>query len=375
MVTRRRFCGSMLGAALLTGCAGRGLAPAEGWRRIPDGPLSPRHLVAGGWLAGRFVLAGGWSSRPCPDGASCAMPEEPALRDGAAFDPAGGTWSSLPDAPTPIGDPTRSVVVGRRWYVLTMDLGLPDSPDAFLCYDADRNRWSTLPVPPRMDVTLIGTDAAGILAIGGSDEQGVTEDFRFDPDRARWTRLAEDPLGPRFDREGAWLGDRLLLAARELVASPGAERPSLARLALWDPIADRWTKGADTEVIGWRPTWVGERVVWPKIGGGDGGQTGNWGRHYSYGGILDPRIDQWTALPSPPAGPGLGDDVVLTIGTRVTVGGHLLDPVRLDWINVPESPIIDRNGSAVVAGDSTILVWGGADDWDNFADGHLLRVS
>jgi hypothetical protein len=303
------------------------------------------------------------------------MPEEPALRDGAAFDPSAGTWSSLPDAPIPIGDPTRSVVVGRRWYVLTMDLGLPDSPDAFLCYDADRDRWSTLPVPPRTDVTLIGTETAGVLAIGGSDEQGVTGDFRFDPDRGRWIRLAEDPLGPSFDREGAWLGDRLLLAARELVASPGAERPSLARLALWEPAADRWTMGPDTEVIGWRPTWVGERVVWPKAGTGDGGQVGNWGRPYPYGGILDPRNDQWTALPSPPAGSGLGDDVSLTIGARLAASGHLLDPVALDWISVPTSPIVDRTGSAIVAGDSMILAWGGADERDNFADGHLLRVS
>ncbi len=381
MVTRRRFCGSIVGAALLSGCGGpvsmnpaRDPTPAGAWSRIPAGPLSRRHNVAGGWLADRFVLAGGWSVPPCPDGASCAPPEEPALRDGAAFDPSTGTWSPLPDAPSPISDPGRSVVVGRRWYVLTADLGLPDSPDAFLCYDADQHRWAQLPPPPRTDVTLIGTEPAGVIAIGGSDEQGQTADFRFDLERGRWVRLPDDPLGPCFDREGVWLGDRLLLAGRDLVASPGSERPALARLALWQPESGRWTRGPDTEVIGSGPRWVGERVVWPMTGAADGGRVGNWGRPYPFGAILDPADDRWTTLPEPPAGRGLGSGA-LQLGSRIAVGGQLLDPVTLAWTLVPESPTLGRVGAAVLPGGNAILVWGGADEKTNFADGYLLRLS
>ncbi|GAB3739202.1 Kelch repeat-containing protein [Microlunatus parietis] len=381
MVTRRQFGAALLGAALLPGCArpvavepGRKPTPIGEWVPIPDPPLEPRYDAVGGWLAGRFVITGGQSTLPCPPGANCQPPKVPALRDGAAFDPATGRWERLPDAPTPISNPYRTAVVGDRLYVLTLNNGQPDSPDAMLAYDAGPGAWSTLPLPPVTEVGLVGVEPTGLIAIGGSDERGAVADHRFDPEAGRWVRLPDDPLGPSFDRAGVWLGDRLLLTAMDLVDSPGSERPSLVRLATWDPSSDRWALGPDTELIGGGALRVGDRVVWPMTGSADGGKVNNWGRHYPYGGILDPATGGWTALPDPPAGDGLGG-ALLTVDGLITVGGHLLEPVSRHWTRIPESPMIDRVGATVIGGVGTILAWGGSDHKINFADGRLLRLT
>lgn len=380
MRTRREFCGALLGTALLYGCArpvavepGRNPNPVGEWIRVPDAPLEPRYDATGCWLAERFVITGGQSTLPCPPGASCTPPEVPALRDGAAFDPATGRWERVPDAPTPISGPYRTAVVGDHLYVLTLNNGQPDSPDALLSYDARKNVWSRLPMPPETEVGLVGTGSGGLIAIGWSDEQGAITDHRFDPETERWVRLPDDPLGPSFDRAGVWIDDRLLLTAMDLVHSPGSERPSLVRLATWDPGSDRWTRGPDTELIGGGAVWVGKRVVWPMTGTADGGEVNNWGRDYPYGGILDPSTGRWTALPDPPAGRGLGG-VLLALDGMITVGGHLLEPAGLGWTRIPESPVVDRAGATVIGGAGAILAWGGSDHKINFADGHLLRL-
>ena len=67
------------------------------WRDLPPGPLGERIEVAGAWTGQELVVWGGlgWSS----DGA------ELSLGDGAAFDPATGSWRALPPAPGPVSAP------------------------------------------------------------------------------------------------------------------------------------------------------------------------------------------------------------------------------------------------------------------------------
>lgn len=371
----------IVAALALSGCAGRFDAePGDGqggvgtWSKITNGPLSPRHDAVGAWLADRFLIVGGWSNRPCPPSAQCKQPESPALRDGAAFDPATKMWSSVAMAPVPITDPYKAVVVGDHLYLLTGDANRADSPVSFLGYDAGRDSWSVLPLPPETEGTLVAAGAAGVVLIGWSDEQGPVSDYRFDPKTESWTRLPDDPIGPSFARGGIWLGDRLLLTAEDLVANPGSGRPSLVRLAFWNPKSNTWREGPKTESLGGGAVWVGKRIVWPTLGTADGGKVNNWGRAYSYGGILDPATGQWSTLPSPPHGKGLGG-AMFTIGGRVVVGGHLLDPVSRDWTVIPEAPTLRLEGVTVIPGDHTILIWGGADLESNYADGYTLRIT
>lgn len=350
--------------------------PAEvgRWSQLPPSPLTARHEAAGGFLKGRYYVVGGWSGPPCPPAASCAAPTEPAHRDGASFEPATGRWHRIAAAPTPVGGVLQMTLAGDKLYLLTGDVGRVDSPVTFLSYDPDEDVWSTLPTPPMLYPQLVGAGSR-VVAIGGSDEHGSTDDAVFDPQTKRRKRLPEDPLGPSFGRTAAWLGDRLLLTGSRLVPNPGADGPSLTRLAVLDKSLSQWTLLPDSDIIGGYPVWVADRVVFPMTGSADGGKVGNWGRDYFNGAILDLITGTWTPLPQPQAGHSGLEGTIGSVGHRTLVGGQLLDAQTQKWTRVPQAPWGRgyRTSQTIVTGPDSIFVWGGADD-NNLSEGYLLPV-
>ena len=205
-------------------------SPAEAghWSQLPPSPLSARHQAAGAYLAGRFYVVGGWSSPVCPPTAGCTAPIEPALTDGAAFDPATGRWEKIAPSPTPVGDVLEMTAAAGKLYLLTGDVGRDDSPNTFLSYNPDADAWGRLPLPPVEDAQLIAAGSK-VVAIDGSDEGQPAVDAVYDPVTNRSDRLPGDPLGPSFDRSADWLGDRLLLSGSDLVPNPGADGPSVPK--------------------------------------------------------------------------------------------------------------------------------------------------
>jgi hypothetical protein len=390
MVARWRRMVGLVALLLLSACAPADAWPTDAptpsvasgrWTRLPDAPLSARHDAVGAWVGGRFVVTGGRTDRPCPPAASCAGPVKPAERDGAAFDPTTGVWSVIAAAPTPISG--RNVaVVDHQLYVLVEATDV--EPAAFVRYDPGADRWDRLPVPSQNWSTLVSADEL-VIAVAGSDEHRASVDLALDPKTKTWRRLRDDPLGPSFDREATWFDGRLLLAAKDLVDNPGADGPALVRLAWWDPDSDAWSAPTETELIGWGPRAVGDRVVWPDTDSADGGEIGNWGRSYDAGGILDPATGSMSALPTAPDRDGLVASG-LVVGSRVVVGpdlgarrtrhgGHLLDPATRSWTRLAPLPGSDRSAEVVAANDHTIFVWGGGStDSNNLADGYLLRI-
>ena len=360
--------------AALVGCTESSAAPATGWTPLPPSPLSARHDAVGAWLGGRFVLVGGSDTPLCPAAASCAAPTEPARSDGAALDPETRRWTRIADAPQPVDPVSAPVVVGPRLYLVTADSGRAGRPPTFLSYDAVANTWATHPLPPERDAGLV---AAGdrIVAVGGTDEHGAVADAVLDPATDRWTSLPDDPLGPSFDREAVWLGDRLLLTGHALVANPGSEEPSLTRLAVLDATLTRWTRKPDSDILGGGAVPVADRVVFPMTGSADGGKVNGWGRDVPYGGILDPATDAWNPLPTPPGGRSGLEGYGASVGRRALVGGHLLDPSIERWTRLPRAPWDSRlRGQTVLASADRLLVWGGAvEGGGSVADGYLLR--
>ena len=201
-------------------------------------------------------------------------------------------------------------------------------------------------------------------------------DAVYDPVTNRWDRLPGDPLGPSFDRSAAWLGDRLLLSGSDLVPNPGADGPSLTRLAVLDESWQQWTPLPDSDIIGGNPVWVSHRVVFPQTGSADGGKVGNWGRSYDEGAILDPVAAVWTALPSVPKGRSELEATVGNVGDRTLVGGHLLQPQTLAWTRLPTAPwgAGYRTSQTIITGPDSVFVWGGADLETNLAEGYLLPL-
>lgn len=354
---------TVLGCALaatvvLAGCGSLGgpvtSAPAAtAWSAVAEAPLSQRHGTTVVWVNDRFIVIGGDDGPPCPPNADCAVPSGSFLRDGAAFDPVSGEWTPIADSPTLVVFPT-TAVIGSVVYLL-VDGGIGGAAPAFLAYDTSTDIWSTLPLPPDGTGRLV---VAGdiLLSVPGSDEFGPTLDLWFDPQTATWHRLPDDPLGPSFDRALVVVDGRMILTAKDLVESPGADGPALVRMAELDATMESWTVLPGTEIIGSDPVSAAGRLVFPDPGGADGGQVGNWGRAYPSGGIYEPETGRWEPLPETS---GTSSWPRLVVGDLVRVGDSLLDPVTLATTAVPDEPWGSDDSPSVAGSPSAVFAWGG----------------
>jgi hypothetical protein len=369
---------SVVAAALLaTGCGASEPATSDGaresavagtnlWQAVPPGPLSPREGALGLWTGSEVLLIGGSDARPCPPNASCLPTDIPPLADGAAFDPQSRTWRRIADSPVAF-EWAQGIVTGATAYLwIPGSTGRPNADVAFLAYRIDKNRWQQLPLPPGDPDLFHGIVQAGdrIVAYTHSDEQGEQPDVVFDPGTNAWSALPPDPLSPSFDRSMAWSGRELVLFDHELVPNPGSEKPALTRAAVLDLTSGGWRRLPDSEILATGP-WVlnNGRLVNPVLGGADGGETGNWGRTYPNGGVLDPIRGEWTALPNPPDG-----EADFSSGVLGEVGGHyfgyrgwILDTTTNEWIELPPLDTDELvTGRTVVAMGADLLVFGGA---------------
>jgi len=367
MRTRTQVAGAIVVVAALAACGsaqGGGVPAQDGWSVVPEGPLSARTNASVVWVGDRFVVVGGDDGPPCPPTADCVVPSGALRADGASFDPVAGAWARIADAPTPVFAST-TAVVGDTLYVLT-DARRDGSPPTLLAYDVGEDRWTTLPTPPDGAGRLV---AAGdvVLSVPGSDELETGADSWFDAVTGTWHAIPDDPLGPSFDRSIVVVDGRVLLTAKDLVPSPGAEEPAVVRMAELDPTLTTWTVLPDSEVIGSDPVSAAGRLVFPDPGSADGGEIGNWGRAYAFGGVYDPATGDWADLPAVPTRTSWPRVVV---GERVRVGDALLDPATGSTSALPASPWGATDSPSIAGSPTAVLAWGGMAD--GTATGFLL---
>ncbi|MEV6304936.1 hypothetical protein AB0M02_36375 [Actinoplanes sp. NPDC051861] len=352
------FCGVLAGCG--QGVATPVAAGEPGWSAAAASPLSPRTAALGLWTGREVLLIGGSDTPPCPPNADCARDETP-LPDGAAFDPATNRWRGIAAPPEPLLD-GQGVVVGETAYVLQ---------DELFAYRVDRDEWTRAPVPFGEGYRLV---AAGdrLVAFLGSEENNHGPDYVYDAAAAKWDRLPADPLSPAFDRTMAWSGSELVLFDQELVPNPGAEKPSITRAAALDLATGKWRRLPDSEILATGP-WLaaGDELINPTLGGGDGGQVGNWGRVYPYGGSVSPATGVWSPLPDPPPGPAAG---ARTGTTALYFGdsGVVLDTTTGTWQKIPAIPGDEVTGRTIVAAGALMVVFGGASS-DLVADAWIWR--
>lgn len=169
-----------------------------------------------------------------------------------------------------------------------------------------------------------------------------------------------------------WLGDALLLAAKELTESPGSTEPAVLRVTELSADLSSWSSPHETDLTGWGLVGVAGLVVLPEYGSINGGEVNTWDRAYPRGGILDPDTGAWSELPEARLAPAWGRLPNVVVGDRVVVVGGLLDPVAGTWVALPELPT-DAAELAVAASTDTLFVWGGALRDDGPSDeGYLL---
>lgn len=349
-------------------------ASSGSWVRVSDGPLSPRENAFAIGIGDRVLIVGGSDASPCPPNADCVVASEPALSDGAVFDPRANQWQPIGPAPVPI-EWEQGVVIGSTVYVWVAETPRPGSREAFLSYDVRGDRWAQLPLPPGAETEVCCAIAAAggrVVAYSGTDELGEQLDHIFDPATGRWTELPADPLSPSFNRAMVWSGTELVHFAKELVPQPGAEEPSVARAAALDLDSGAWRRLPDSETLGVGGVAVDGRIVNPQLGWADGGEVNNWGRAYPYGGILDSATGGWSALPNAPSGQDEVSAGLLAGGRADYIGDHgwVLDLDAGEWRWIPPRPGTGGQDAPITSGDSiasvgeALFVFGGV-RWDD----------
>ena len=328
------------------------IAPA--WQRLPDPPFDPRSGPVVAWTGSGVVVVGGDTGAPCPPNADCKAPQHYA-RDGARLDLGERTWHPISSAPVEIPAYSSSALVAGTLYVL--------AGDALLAYDVELDAWSNVPTPAALtDGQLVGSGTRLVVA-QGSDEHGPTPDRVYDSGTGHWSTLPDDPIGPAFDKTFTAIPTGLVLTAHALVDSPGGDGPSLVLAARWDDATEAWTRLPDSDQLGGRAwTWTGRRLIDPSLGGGDGGEVGNYGRTIPYGGILDPVTGRWSRLRHAPSESGGGWPVAALGGRFAAIAGWTYDDETESWAEMPRPKgAPDEPGTAVWADDRLVVI-GGVDD-------------
>ncbi len=377
MGVRRSLIGLAAGAVgavlCLGGCAAGSAAPPgtaegeSGWSRVDDFPLNARTVPTLAWSGSEVFVVGGDTGPPCPPTADCVWTA--LARDGAAFDPVLGTWRVIRDAPIDI-PPSSAAFAGGRLFVSVDATG----ESVLVSYDVDADRWDMWDMPDSVPRTLVA-DGDRVLFVSDSDEGGTSADLVLDVVSGEWAELPPDPLGPAFDRVITPTPEGLVLTAKELGASPGSERPALTIAAIYDQEAGQWSRLPDTgQIGGWRWMWTGSRLVDPQLGGADGGEVGNWGRTYPYGGTITVPEGTWAPLTDPPE-PLQNAWIHDAVGSgRFAVsGGYLYDDERMRWTIVGRPDAATQEPGPAIWADENLVVLGGV-DWTT-SDGSVSSTT
>jgi N-acetylneuraminic acid mutarotase len=252
--------------------------------------------------------------------------------DGAAYDLAKGTWSSIPKAPLQARGRAVAVWTGTRLLV-----------------------W--------------GGEVQG----GQIKSKAFADGASFDPASRQWARLAPAPLTPRGLATAVWTGSRMLVWGGELI---GGKQPSPTPAtgeeeeggnlqnqgASYDPATDRWTRMARSPLRGRaraRAVWTGKQmIVW------GGGSTVEDQVAFADGASYDPATDTWLSIGSAPVPPGGRYEAVWTGKQMIVWGGGsqgrgaAYDPATNRWTAIPNAPLPFISAPNVVWTGRLMLVWG-----------------
>lgn len=343
-------------AAVATGCSGGADAEgaSEGWRRLPDAPLSARDDAVVVGLDDRVLVVGGWEFS-CPPNADCNLPEDPLFTDGALNDVTTDAWSTIAPAPFGLRGGAGAGLDGAAYLVTTC----ADGPACtalprLLSYRSADDRWTDhgpLPGPPT-DLRSITVVGQSLLVYNGSEGLGEVPDLLFDPVSSTWTELPDDPLtDDDYGRFYVPVGDQLVLTA----SSTALDQASIERAARFDLTAQKWIALPNPPGQGYQllPSDRG-----PLLNGHYSGSSG-W--------ILDPGSWTWSALPEHT---GEHDDISGVLGRdRAVYDIHTVatmpplvvyDSVTDEYVTIPPPP-----GREDVYGDSStalgrdLVVFGG----------------
>jgi hypothetical protein len=321
----------------------------SGWNQLPTPPLEPRNGATAVSTGSDVIVVGG-NNFLCPPGADCGRsPDWKEFADGAAFNMETRTWRPITPAPFAFGNSPSYAVVAGDIYIATQN--------ELLRYRPVDDEWDTLPKPPDGIVGNLLATEMHLVSYAGSDEQGERTDWMLDLATMQWSTLPDDPMPAMFDRQMVWDGTDFLLFAKSIAENTG-DGPVVhgARLTEtgWEPLPD--APGG-----GYQAWLLDGLVVLNSHFGPDGG------------GIFDPAIDEWSALPAHPAGSDWNGDMAGALGSTTAfyeyTYGSVFGLEHNRWIEIPAETGLPDAMSTTAVGRS-LFAFGG-ERWNEESNGTL----
>ena len=160
-------------------------AGSRSWTELPPSPLSPRSSAQGVWTGDEVLIWGGTEG---------SWLGEAALGDGAAFDPATGTWRSLPPSPVDAFGPLASVWTGSEAIFWGSARG--DGLGPGIAYDPRSDIWRTLPAAPApmADSVTAAWTGSEMVVVGGAGRISQPHAAAYDPAADTWRSLPDGGL-------------------------------------------------------------------------------------------------------------------------------------------------------------------------------------
>jgi hypothetical protein len=242
---------------------GVGLAydPAAGsWRRLRPPPgLHPGRTRPAGWTGRELLVV---------DAAAAEQQAAGGGLRGAAYDPLADRWRQLPASPRPSSGELlerTALWAGTRllvWSFLKSPGSAagsePDEVDLW-AYDPAADRWTVLaspsprtrPLLARASLEWTGSEVLAVQHTSVLPPDPAPFAGRYDPDRDRWTPIADPPQRVEFSDPAA-----LVWTGAALVAGGGHA---------YDPASDRWWP---LPAPG-RWSWAGQGPPVRRLGGGE----------------------------------------------------------------------------------------------------------
>ena len=339
--------------------------------------------MAGAWTGHQFVVWGGMG------GAN----RDQVFGDGAAYDPATQTWTTLPAAPISARSSMASVWTGSRlfiWggYTQLTDGALRTAADGAL-YDPAARTWRKLPPAPLSapafaeafwldgKVIVLGSQYGASPTLGMSAELAM-----FDPAKNTWSKSIAVP--EKKDQEvsvfaAAATDDRLYVWQEWSHTLDDADGSTATSFGIepeaFDLATIAWISGpaqSPNAPNGFgSQVWTGNAIYVPDNNGWCGGCAGP--PHVAGAGhLLDPRTNTWTTMPAGPVDRGQPSalwtgSALLAFNTTMEISGpnahHLpgeaavWDPATNVWTSLPSAPSADSEVVAVWA-NNQLLMWG-----------------
>ena len=244
------------------------------WSLLPPAPISPRADAIGVWTGAEMIVLGGQ-----PSGVE-TLPED---GDGAIYDPASGSWQSLPSPAPPDGHPLMwstaiqadgELVAWSQWWSFR-STGPNSSTGSWgvdlFAYVESTGRWDLVPEAPGE-----AQDAAEVLWTGqlavvrGTIDCGPCSHPSFpastslyNPSTNTWTAVPQDPLQSQ-DPASTWTGAALFSFDTDTTISGPSVSVVPGDASVYDPASGRWDQlpaAPSTCDDPASPVWTGQSVI------------------------------------------------------------------------------------------------------------------